>query len=252
MLSNPIALFLLNFFGHKTQNWFHEFFCTYIFQNRLSATGVLSRSSSKNSAIRTVFYFSSYEEAAALLRHLTDDRLRGVLRWTAACCCKPRAVCGFKNSFYSVELRTACHKDSPLFSFCISEFLTRLFSKQQHIMNSSLSSLVLQFWNVKKSGELSPTMNQPKYLWVVMACMCFCTGLTWAAPKKNNKKSSDHNSDLIPIPDDLLENYNMPSGKPKFQSKSFFREFNFTKFFVKSKLHIYRDIERLKSRFRLF
>ena len=47
--------------------------------------------------------------------------------------------------FYSVELRTACHKDSPLFSFFISEFLTRLFSKQQHIMNSSLSSLVLQF-----------------------------------------------------------------------------------------------------------
>ena len=117
MLSNPIALFLLNFFGHKTQNWFHEFFCTYIFQNRLSATGVLSRSSSKNSAIRTVFYFSSCEEAAALLRHLTDDRLRGVLRWTAACCCGPRVVCGFKNSFYSVELRTACHKDSPLFSF---------------------------------------------------------------------------------------------------------------------------------------
>ena len=83
-----------------------------------------------------------------------------------------------------------------------------------------------------------------------MACMCFCTGLTWAAPKKNNKKSSDHNSDLIPIPDDLLENYNMPSGKPKFLSKSFFREFNFTKFFVKSKLRVYRKIERLRSRFR--
>ena len=225
-------------------------FCTYIFQNRLSATGVLSHTSSKNSAIRTVFYFSSYEEAAALLRHLTDDRLRGLVRWTTACCCGPRVVCGFKNSFYSVELRTACHKDSPLFSFFISEFLTRLFSKQQHIMNSSLSSLVLQFWNVKNSGELSPTMNQPKYLWVVMACMCFCTGLTWAAPKKNNKKSSDHNSDLIPIPDDLLENYNMPSGKPKFLSKSFFREFNFTKFFVKSKLRVYRKIERLRSRFR--
>ena len=142
------------------------------------------------------------------------------LCWSTAAC-EPR-VCGFKNSFYSVELRTACHKDSPLFSFFISEFLTRLFSKQQHIMNSSLSSLVLQFWNVKKSGELSPTMNQPKYLWAIMACMCFCTGLTWAAPKKNNKKSSDHNSDLIPIPDDLLENYNMPSGKPKFQYKKIF------------------------------
>ena len=63
-------------------------------------------------------------------------------------------------------------------------------------------------------------MNKPKYLWAVMACMCFCTGLTSAAPKKNSKKLSDHNSDLIPIPDDLLESYNMPSGKPKFQSKS--------------------------------
>ena len=31
--------------------------------------------------------------------------------------------------FYSVELRTACHKHSPLFSFFISEFLTRLFSR---------------------------------------------------------------------------------------------------------------------------
>ena len=144
VLSNPIALFLLNFFCRNFK-LISRIFCTYIFQNRLSATGVLSRSSSKNSAIRTVFYFSSYEEAAALLRHLTDDRLRGVLRWTAACCCGPRVVCGFKNSFYSVELRTACHKDSPLFSFFISEFLTRLFSKQQHIMNSSLSSLVLQF-----------------------------------------------------------------------------------------------------------
>ena len=140
----PIALFLLNFFGQNSK-LISRIFCTYIFQNRLSATGVLSRNSSKNSAIRTVFYFSSYEEAAALLRHLTDDRLRGVLRWTAACCCGPRVVCGFKNSFYSVELRTACHEDSPLFSFFISEFLTRLFSKQQHIMNSSLSSLVLQF-----------------------------------------------------------------------------------------------------------
>ena len=47
-------------------------------------TGVLSRSSSKHTAIRTVFYFSScQEEEAALLRHLTDDRLRGVLSGSA-------------------------------------------------------------------------------------------------------------------------------------------------------------------------
>ena len=115
------SIFLVKTIGQNSK-LISRIFCTYIFQNRLSATGVLSRSSSKNSAIRTVFYFSSCEEAAALLRHLTDDRLRGVLRWTAACCCGPRVVCGFKNSFYSVELRTACHKDSPLFSFFISEF----------------------------------------------------------------------------------------------------------------------------------
>ena len=114
-------------------------------------------------------------------------------------------------------------------------------------MNSRLLSLVLQFWNVKKSGEFA-TMNKPKYLWAVMACMCFCTGLTSAAPKKNSKKLSDHNSDLIPIPDDLLESYNMPSGKPKFQSRSFFVKSISRKFSWKA--NYVGESNRPKSKFR--
>ena len=48
---------------------------------------------------------------------------------------------------------------------------------------------------------------------ILMAAVCLWSTVQ-AAPKKN--KSDDKNkkqSDLIPIPDHLLETYNMPSGK---------------------------------------
>ena len=50
-----------------------------------------------------------------------------------------------------------------------------------------------------------------KLSWALLALCLWST--CQAAPKKNNnKKISDENSDLIPIPDHLLENY-LPSGK---------------------------------------
>ena len=50
-----------------------------------------------------------------------------------------------------------------------------------------------------------------KLSWALLALCLWST--CQAAPKKNNnKKISDDNSDLIPIPDHLLETY-LPSGK---------------------------------------
>ena len=125
-------------------------------------TGVLSRSSSKHTAIRTVFYFSScQEEEAALLRHLTDDRLRGVLRWTAACCCGPRGVCGFKNSFYSVELRTAWPKDAPLKVFFISDYI-RFWHIIFKITYHEFSWL--KFYNFDMSKKVVNLLQQQRWI----------------------------------------------------------------------------------------
>ena len=87
-------------------------------------TGVLSRSSSKHSNPHRILLLilpGGGGRALETSHRRPSTRCAERLCWTTAAC-EPR-VCGFKNSFYSVELRTAWPKDAPLKVFFISDYI---------------------------------------------------------------------------------------------------------------------------------
>ena len=125
-------------------------------------TGVLSRSSSKHSNPHRILLLilpGGGGRALETSHRRPSTRCAERLCWTTAAC-EPR-VCGFKNSFYSVELRTAWPKDAPLKVFFISDYI-RFWHIIFKITYHEFSCL--KFYNFEMSKKVVNLLQQQRWI----------------------------------------------------------------------------------------